>query len=82
MTETKKNERGNTINMIGMVIGLILFVAGGVLVGISKLASVNPNPYLSQPDLTSILYSILFGVGFVVFVSFLTVIVEERRGIH
>lgn len=80
MAETKQsNTRG--IQLAGMLIGLVLLVVFGFLTVTSKLATVNANPYLSTPDLGSILYGVLFGIGFVLFVSFLTVIVEESRGI-
>lgn len=77
MAEAKKGI--NTVSLVGLLVGLVLLIAGGVLVGISKLASVSTNPYLSSPDLTSILYGVLFGIGFVVFVSFLSIIYEDRK---
>ena len=81
MAEEKKKSNVKQIQLGGLLIGLVLLVVFGFLTVTSKLASVNPNPYLSSPSLLSIFYGVLFGIGFVVFVTFLTVIYEESRGI-
>lgn len=81
MADEKKQSKGKVYQLVGMLIGLALLVVFGFLTVTSKLAKVDSNPYLSQPALGSIFYAVLFGIGFVVFVSFLTVIYEESRGI-
>lgn len=81
MAEDKKQSNVKGLQLGGMLIGLALLVIFGFLTVTSKLAAVNANPYLSSPSLLSIFYAVLFGIGFVVFVSFLTVIIEESRGI-
>lgn len=81
MAEEKKQSNAKQIQLGGMLIGLVLLVVFGFLTVTSQLATVNTNPYLSSPSLLSISYGVLFGIGFVVFVSFLTVIYEESRGI-
>ena len=67
-------------NIVGMVIGLILLIAGGVLVGISPLAIVNSNPYLSTVSTSGVMYGLVFAVGFVVFVAFLHLVYDESKG--
>lgn len=81
MADAKKQNPVGTINVVGMVVGLILLIVFGFLTATSKLASVSTNPYLSEPALGSITYGVLFGIGFVIFVSFLTVTVEKARGL-
>lgn len=81
MADEKKQTDMKRIQLGGMLIGLALLIIFGFLTVTSKLATVNSNPYLSSPSHLSIFYGVLFGIGFVVFVSFLTVIVEESRGI-
>ncbi len=81
MADNKKQSNVKGIQMGGMLIGLALLIIFGFLTVTSKLATVSTNPYLSSPSLLSIFYGVLFGIGFVVFVSFLTVIIEESRGI-
>lgn len=82
MAEDKKQSNVKGIQLGGMLIGLALLVIFGFLTVTSKLATVSANPYLSLPSLLSIFYAVLFGIGFVVFVTFLTVIFEESRGIR
>lgn len=65
-------------SIVGTIVGLAILIIGAVLVGITKFASVNTNPYLSDPSKIGIVYGVIFGVGFVVFVTFLTLFIEAR----
>lgn len=67
------------LNIVGVIVGLILLILGGVLVAITKLEYVDPsNAYLSKVSTLGVVYAVLFGVGFVIFVTFLHVIFEDR----
>lgn len=67
------------VDLVGMVIGFIILVIGGYLVGVTPLGTVNSNPYLSKVSDTGVLYAVLFGVGFVIFVTFLHVWYEDTH---
>lgn len=81
MADEKKKSNVKQVQLGGLLVGLVLLVVFGFFTLTSKLASVNSNPYLSSPSYLSIFFGVLFGIGFVVFVTFLTVIIEESRGI-
>ena len=68
------------INLAGLVIGFVIFIIGGVLVGITKLATVDPNPYKSAVSTYGVIYGVLFAAGFVIFVTFLNLMYESRLG--
>ncbi len=74
----QKSNDNKVIYYVGLIIGLALLVAGGVLVAITHLETVASNPYNSVPSDTGILYGVLFGVGFVIFVTFLDLLYEAR----
>lgn len=69
------------VNIIGLIVGLIMLIVGGVLVAISKLATVDPNPYLSTVATSGVMYALVLAIGFVIFVAFLTEIYEIRKGL-
>lgn len=68
----------NKVHIIGIVVGLIIMVAGLVLTAISKLATIDPNPYLSTINVSGVVYAVIFGIGFIAFVTFLQLMVEDR----
>ncbi len=66
------------IDLTGIVIGFIIMIVFAVMVAITPFKTVDPNPYNSVIDSMGVVYGVLFGVGFVIFITFVHLFLEDK----
>lgn len=68
-----------TSYIIGIIVSAAIMIVGLVLTAITRLQSVDStNSYLSQINVSGVIYGVLLGVGFVALATLLQLYLEDR----